>query len=139
VRELKSLVEVGLLIEQMGNAPCEFLEEVDESVAKQVAAIRGWLAEALAKWKSLPPEVKLEELAARVNWRPSKANDGGEYVAVDEAPELAKILEETGGRLEAGGYAYYLGRGGRWISRYPRGRRVAGPAVAGSGKGGERE
>ena len=137
MRELKALVEVGLLIEQLGNAPLSFLEEVDESLAKQVAELRDWLAGALAKWKDLPPEAKVEELAARVNWRPSKANDGGEYVAVDEAPELAELLEEAGGRLEAGGYAYYLR--GRWISRYPRGRRVAGPAAAGSGKGGERK
>ena len=137
MRELKALVEVGLLIEQMGNAPREFLEEVDESVAKQVAEIRDWLAKALAKWKELPAEVKVEELAARANWRSSKASDGGEYVAADGAPELAKILEASGGRLVAGGYAYYLR--GRWITRYPRRRQSAGSAAAGSGKGGERK
>jgi hypothetical protein len=133
--ELKSLVEIGLLVEQVGNAPLAFLLEIDESVARQVAEIRGWLANALAKWRELPPEAKLEELAARVNWRPSKANDGGEFVAADEVPELAKLLEEAGGRLVAGGYAYYLR--GRWITRYPRRRQSAGSAAVGSGKGGE--
>ena len=108
MRELKALVEVGLLVEQMGNAPIGFLEEVDESLARQVAEIRGWLAGAFAKWKELPAEVKLEELAARAIWRSSKSNDGSEYVAAEEAPELAKLLEEAGGRLEAGG----SGKGG---------------------------
>jgi dsDNA-binding SOS-regulon protein len=137
MKELKSLVEVGLLVEEMGNAPIDLLEEVDEALARQIAELRDWLAGALAKWKELPPEAKLEELAAFASWRSSKVNDGSEYVAADEAPELAKLLEEAGGRLEVGGYAYYLGRGGRWITRYPRGRRGAGPAAVGSGKGGE--
>jgi hypothetical protein len=137
VRGLKSLVEVGLLIEQIGNAPISFLEEVDESLAKQLAELRDWLADALAKWKELPVEVKVEELAALASWRPSKVNEGGEYVAADEAPELAKLLEEAGGKVEAGGHAYYLR--GRWITRYPRRRPAAGPAASGSGKGGERK
>jgi hypothetical protein len=137
MRELKSLVEVGLLIEQMGNAPVSFLAEVDESLARQVAEIRDWLAHTLAKWKELPPEVKVEQLAALASWRPSKANDGSEYVAADEAQELAKLLEEAGGKAEAGGYVYYLHS--RWITRYPRRRRVADLTASDPRKGGGRK
>jgi tRNA nucleotidyltransferase/poly(A) polymerase len=135
VRELKALVEIGLLIEQMGNAPRAFLEEVDEGLAKQVAQLRGWLADALAKWKDLPPEVKVERLAAGAPWRASKTGEG-EYVAADEAPELAEAIKARQGRLYAGDYVYTLSRNGRWIQRYRR--QGAAPAAAGSGARGER-
>jgi hypothetical protein len=133
--EMKSLVEIGLLIEQMGNAPRAFLEEVDEGLAKQVAQLRGWLADALAKWKDLPPEVKVERLAAGAPWRASKTGEG-EYVAADEAPELAEAIKARQGRLYAGDYVYTLSRNGRWIQRRARRRQGAGSAAVGSGKGG---
>ena len=127
MRELKALVEIGLLIEQVGNAPAGFLEEVDESLAKQVAAIRGWLAGAFAKWKELPAEAKvaakIEDLAPRANWRRSKY-DECEFVYADEAPELKELLEKCeNGKMETGGFAYYLR--GNVIKRYPRGNRKA--------------
>ncbi len=126
--ELKSLVEIGLLVEQLGNAPRAFREEVDESVAKQVAEIRDWLAKALAKWKELPAEVKLEELAKQVNWRSSKY-DEGEFVYVSEAPELKELLEKMpNGKIERGGFAYYLR--GNVIKRYQRKNRKAAPQTA---------
>ncbi len=137
MKELKALVEIGLLIEQVGNAPLAFLEEVDEGLAKQVAEIRGWLANALAKWKELPAEAKVEELAARANWRPSKY-DEAEFVYASEVPELRELLEKCeNGKLETGGFAYYLR--GNVIKRYPRGGRGADPAAAGSEKGGDRK
>jgi hypothetical protein len=142
VKELKSLVEIGLLIEQLGNAPVSFIEEVDESVAKQVAEIRDWLASAFARWKELPPEAKvaakIEEVASRVNWRRSKY-DEGEFVYVGEAPELKELLEKCeNGKLETGGFAYYLR--GNTIKRYPRGNRKATQQAApqASPQGGER-
>ena len=125
--ELKSLVEIGLLIEQVGNAPVSFLAEVDESLARQVAAIRDWLASALAKWKVLPAEAKvaakIEDLASRVNWRRSKY-DECEFVYADEVPELKELLSKCeNGRMETGGFRYYLR--GNVIKRYPRGNRKA--------------
>jgi len=119
-RELKALVEIGLLIEQLGNAPLSFLEEIDEGLARQIAEVRGWLASALAKWKELPAEVKIEQLASRAGWRKSKF-DEGEFVYADEVPELKELLSkcETG-RMEAGGFAYYLR--GNVIKRYRRKR-----------------
>jgi len=128
MKELKSLVEVGLLVEEMGNAPIDLLEEVDEALARQIAEIRDWLSDTLAKWKELPPEVKLEQLAARAGWRASKY-DESEFVYVDEAPELKELLSKCeNGKMETGGFAYYLR--GNVIKRYPRGGRGAGPAVA---------
>jgi len=127
--ELKSLVEIGLLVEQMGNAPLKFLAEVDEGLAKQVAEIRDWLAKALAKWKELPAEAKLEELAKQVKWRRSKYDNECEFVYVDEAPELKELLEKCeNGKIETGGFAYYLR--GNVIKRYPRGNRKAAQQAA---------
>jgi hypothetical protein len=131
--ELKSLVEIGLLVKQIGEAPHAFREEVDESVAKQVAEIRGWLEKALAEWTGLPAEAKLalrvEELASRVNWRSSRYDNECEFVYVDEARELKELLEKMpNGKIETGGYAYYLR--GNVIKRYPRGSRKAAQQAA---------
>jgi hypothetical protein len=131
--ELKSLVEIGLLIEQVGNAPLSFLAEVDESLARQVAEIRDWLARGLAEWKGLPAEAKLalrvEELAKQVNWRRSRYDNECEFVYVDEARELKELLEKCeNGKIETGGFAYYLR--GNVIKRYPRGNRKAAQQAA---------
>jgi len=130
-RELKALVELGLLIEQLGDAPLSFLEEIDEGLAKQIAEVRGWLASALAKWKELPAEVKVEQLASRAGWRKSRF-DEGEFVYADEARELGELLEKGGGKLEAGGFAYYLR--GNVIKRYPRRAARQASSVGGGSK-----
>jgi len=95
--ELKSLVEIGLLVEQMERAPRGFLEEVDESLAKQVAAIRGWLAGLLAKWEELPPEVKLEVLAAR-GWRSAGSAAAAFPLAQGAAPAPSPAAASGSGK-----------------------------------------
>lgn len=136
---LKSMVEIGLLTEQVGNAPISFLLEVDESLAKQIAEIRDWLAHALAEWKDLPAEAKLalrvEEVAKRANWRSSKY-DEGEFVYASEVPELKELLEKCeSGKIETGGFAYYLR--GNVIKRYQRKNRKAAPQASPQGGGGK--
>jgi hypothetical protein len=126
------MVEIGLLTEQVGNAPIGFLLEVDESLAKQIAEIRNWLAHALAEWKDLPAEAKLalrvEEVAKQANWRTSKYGEY-EFVYVSEAPELKQLLEKCeNGRIETGGFAYYLR--GNVIKRYQRRNRKAAQQAA---------
>ena len=129
---LKSMVEIGLLTEQVGNVPIAFLEEIDESLARQVAEIRDWLARTFAEWKDLSPELKIaakiEKLASEINWRASKY-DKCEFVYVSEAPELKELLEKCeNGKIETGGYAYYLR--GNVIKRYQRKNRKAAPQTA---------
>ena len=100
--ELKSLVEIGLLIEQMGNAPRAFLEEVDEGLAKQVTEIRGWLEKALVRWKELPPEVKLEVLAAR-GWRSAGSAVAVSPLAQGAAPAPPPAAASGSGKGGEGG------------------------------------
>jgi hypothetical protein len=98
--------------------PPEVQPLIEEGLAKKQAEVADWLAEAASKWKDLAPEVKVEELAMQVKWRRSKY-DECEFVYVDEAPELRELLEKCeNGKLEAGGFAYYLR--GKVVKRYPR-------------------
>ena len=97
VKELKSLVEIELLVEQMKSAPRAFLEEVDEALARQVAQLRDWLAGALAKWNELPPEVKLEVLAAR-RWRSAGSAAAAFPLAQGAAPAPSPAAASGSGK-----------------------------------------
>jgi hypothetical protein len=125
---LKSMVEIGLLTEQVGNAPLSFLIEVDDALARQVVEIRDWLARTLAEWKELPVEAKIEGFAKQVSWRSSKYGEY-EFVYASEAPELKELLEKCeNGKIETGDFAYYLR--GKVIKRYPRKNRKAAQQAA---------
>jgi hypothetical protein len=124
--------ELKRTFELLSTLPPEVQPLIEEGLAKKQAEVADWLAEVASKWKELPAEaqivVRLEELAKQVNWRSSKY-DEGEFVYASEAPELKELLEKCeNGKLETGGFAYYLR--GNIIKRYQRKNRKAAQQAA---------
>ncbi len=123
LRRILSAVEE--LLNALASADPRFLE----THASQIEDILGEASSRIValhnKWRGAGPAAKplrrgsVEEEIEAAEWKPSRSGEG-EWVRAEETPLLKGELEEAGGKKTIGGYAYYLSRSGRIITRYAR-------------------
>lgn len=113
------------ILSALASAEPRFLEEHASEIEDILADASSRIAILYNKWRGAAPAAKplragsVEEEIEAAEWKPSRSGEG-EWVRADETPLLKEELEEAGGKKSIGGYAYYLSRSGRIITRYSR-------------------